>query len=76
MYQHSNCVEKTQKIPGDGIPENDSGLRPKDDKKRKQVLIVDDERPIRMLLQKILEANGYACGKCRSGAGSDDGTYQ
>jgi len=68
MYQHSNCVEKTQKIPGDGIPENDSGLRPKDDKKRKQVLIVDDERPIRMLLQKILEANGYACRTAENAA--------
>ena len=68
MYQHSNCVEKTQKIPGDGIPEKDSGLRPKDDKKRKQVLIVDDERPIRMLLQKILEANGYACRTAENAA--------
>ena len=68
MYQHSNCVEKTQKIPGDGISEKDSGLRPKDDKKRKQVLIVDDERPIRMLLQKILEANGYACRTAENAA--------
>ncbi len=28
---------------------------------RKQILVVDDEKPIRMLLQKILEANGYTC---------------
>ncbi|MDJ0723227.1 MAG: response regulator [Desulfobacterales bacterium] len=27
----------------------------------KQILVVDDERPIRLLLQKILEANGYLC---------------
>ncbi len=27
----------------------------------KQILVVDDEKPIRMLLQKILEANGYSC---------------
>ncbi len=28
---------------------------------RKQILVVDDEMPIRMLLKKILEANGYMC---------------
>ena len=27
----------------------------------KQILVVDDEMPIRMLLQKILESNGYTC---------------
>ena len=27
----------------------------------RQILVVDDESPIRMLLQKILEANGYIC---------------
>jgi putative nucleotidyltransferase with HDIG domain len=27
----------------------------------KHILVVDDEMPIRMLLQKILEANGYIC---------------
>ncbi len=34
----------------------------------KQILVVDDERPIRMLLQKILESNGYACHTAENAA--------
>ena len=60
MYQHSDCAAKARQIPDPGA-ENGSGASPRREPQRKQILIVDDERPIRMLLQKILEANGYAC---------------
>jgi len=60
MYQPSDCAEKTREIPS-RAPENGSGAPPRREPLPKQILIVDDERPIRMLLQKILEANGYAC---------------
>ena len=60
MYQHSDCAEKARQIPS-RAPENGSGATPRREPLPKQILIVDDERPIRMLLQKILEANGYAC---------------
>jgi putative two-component system response regulator len=34
----------------------------------RQILIVDDEMPIRMLLQKILQANGYVCRTAENAA--------
>jgi putative two-component system response regulator len=67
MYQQGDCAEKIKKIPdvarGDGTKP-----APKTGKARKQILIVDDERPIRMLLQKILEANGYDCRTAENAA--------
>jgi putative two-component system response regulator len=60
MYQLSECAEKAGKIPDEAVEDRREGLT-RVPKPRKQILIVDDERPIRMLLQKILEANGYDC---------------
>jgi len=61
MYQQSECIEK-KRDPIDGELASDGPDAPlKDEALGKQILIVDDERPIRMLLQKILEANGYIC---------------
>ena len=61
MYQHTDCSEKTEEIDGKSAAEEALESLSKDEAPRKQVLIVDDERPIRVLLQKILEANGYLC---------------
>jgi putative two-component system response regulator len=60
MYQQGDCAEKIREIPG-VARKGGAEPSPVRDKARKQILIVDDERPIRMLLQKILEANGYDC---------------
>ena len=68
MYQHTDCVEKTEKIHGKAVAEEGPELLSKDATPRKQVLIVDDERPIRVLLQKILEANGYVCRTAENAA--------
>ena len=68
MYQHSDCVEKTEKMHGKAVAEEGPELLSKDETPRKQVLIVDDERPIRVLLQKILEANGYVCRTAENAA--------
>ncbi len=38
----------------------------------KQIMVVDDERPIRMLLQKILESNGYTCRTAENAAQARD----
>ena len=67
MHQKSNCAEKIREIPGE-VQTSSVEASPPIDKGRKQVLIVDDERPIRMLLQKILEANGYDCRTAENAA--------
>jgi putative two-component system response regulator len=61
MYRHTDCIEKTEIIHDEASADDGLDLLSKDEAPRKQVLIVDDERPIRVLLQKILEANGYVC---------------
>jgi len=61
MYQHTDCIEKTEEFDGESAADEGLELLSKVEAPRKQVLIVDDERPIRVLLQKILEANGYIC---------------
>jgi putative nucleotidyltransferase with HDIG domain len=61
MYQHTDCIEKTEEFDGKSAADEGLELLSKVEAPRKQVLIVDDERPIRVLLQKILEANGYIC---------------
>ena len=61
MYRQSDCAENTVNNPASETAENGGAMPSEDGKQRKQILVVDDERPIRMLLQKILEANGYAC---------------
>lgn len=68
MYRHTDCVENTEKIHGKAVPDDGPELSRKDATPRKQVLIVDDERPIRVLLQKILEANGYVCRTAENAA--------
>ena len=68
MYQQTDCVENTQEIQEEAVAEQGVESRPQEEPQRKQVLIVDDERPIRMLLQKILEANGYDCRTAENAA--------
>jgi len=68
MYQHSDCTEKTEKIHNKAVVDDAAELLSKDEALRKQVLIVDDERPIRVMLQKILEANGYVCRTAENAA--------
>lgn len=68
MYQQSDCIEnKRNPVDGGGAGEGPQ-VALEAEPQRKQVLIVDDERPIRMLLQKILEANGYACRTAENAA--------
>ena len=43
------------------VPDAPAGMVKGGNGARKRILVVDDEMPIRMLLQKILEANGYIC---------------
>ncbi len=43
------------------VPDAPAGVVKGGNGARKRILVVDDEMPIRMLLQKILEANGYIC---------------
>jgi putative two-component system response regulator len=61
MYQHTDCIEKTAETHDKSAADDGLELLSENEAPRKQVLIVDDERPIRLLLQKILEANGYVC---------------
>ena len=68
MFQQTDCVEKTQEIPEEAVAEPVPEGSSSEDKQHKHVLIVDDERPIRMLLQKILEANGYLCRTAENAA--------
>ena len=72
MYQHTDCIETKEKIHDSSAAEDGSDLSVKDEAPRKQVLIVDDERPIRVLLQKILEANGYVCRTAENAAQARD----
>ena len=67
MYQQGDCAEKIKEIIGVARKDG-TGLSLVRDKARKQILIVDDEPPIRMLLQKILEANGYDCRTAENAA--------
>ncbi|MBL0713637.1 MAG: response regulator [Desulfosarcina sp.] len=64
-------------IISDTIPEEGASVEPQapsgrvikgGNGSRKQILVVDDEMPIRMLLQKILEANGYICRTAENAA--------
>jgi response regulator RpfG family c-di-GMP phosphodiesterase len=67
MYQLGDCAEKTEKTSGASIDDDTGSLA--DGKTRpKQILVVDDERPIRVLLQRILEANGYDCRAAENAA--------
>jgi putative nucleotidyltransferase with HDIG domain len=68
MYPQSDCAENTVNSTDQATVEKNDGLGPADDKQRKRILVVDDERPIRMLLQKILEANGYLCRTAENAA--------
>jgi putative nucleotidyltransferase with HDIG domain len=68
MYQHTDCIETKEKIHDSATAEEGPDSVAKDEAPRKQVLIVDDERPIRVLLQKILEANGYICRTAENAA--------
>jgi len=68
MYQHTDTIEKTKNIHATPATEDGPELLAKAEASRKQVLIVDDERPIRVLLQKILEANGYVCRTAENAA--------
>lgn len=68
MYQQRDCVAKTGDGNGPAAALKGADPRPTGNGQHKQVLVVDDERPIRMLLQKILEANGYACRAAENAA--------
>ena len=68
MYQQTNCAENTPEIHEKAAAEKRAEPLTNEEPPRKQVLIVDDERPIRMLLQKILEANGYDCRTAENAA--------
>lgn len=72
MYQHTDCIEKTAETHDQSAADDGLELLPKNAAPRKQVLIVDDERPIRVLLQKILEANGYVCRIAENAAQARD----
>ena len=67
MYQQSDCAEKIREIKHEAQERGVEASSPSD-QVRKQILIVDDERPIRMLLQKILETNGYDCRAAENAA--------
>ena len=67
MYQQSDCAEKIREIANEA-QEKGVAASSASDQARKQILIVDDERPIRMLLQKILETNGYDCRAAENAA--------
>jgi putative nucleotidyltransferase with HDIG domain len=68
MYPQNDCVGKTPEMPGRTAVQEAAEPRSQGKRQRKEVLVVDDERPIRMLLQKILEANGYACRAAENAA--------
>jgi putative nucleotidyltransferase with HDIG domain len=72
MYQQIDCVENTENISEEAVTDKSVDPLSQDEPQRKQVLIVDDERPIRMLLQKILEANGYDCRTAENAAQARD----
>jgi putative two-component system response regulator len=72
MYQHTDCVEKTEEIHDKAVGDDGLELLSKSEAPHKQVLVVDDERPIRVLLQKILEANGYVCRIAENAAQARD----
>jgi putative nucleotidyltransferase with HDIG domain len=55
----------TTELTSGGVIEGGNGAR-------KHILVVDDEMPIRMLLQKILEANGYICRTAENAANARD----
>jgi putative nucleotidyltransferase with HDIG domain len=61
MYRRTDGLENNPEMPDGAVAREAAEALPASDRQRKQVLVVDDERPIRMLLQKILEANGYVC---------------
>jgi len=67
MYPQSDCAEKIKEIPEVALEGRTESSR-KPDKVRKQILIVDDERPIRILMEKILQANGYDCRTAENAA--------
>ena len=67
MYQQSDCAERIKEITDQAQERGVAALSP-GGQARKQILIVDDERPIRMLLQKILETNGYDCRAAENAA--------
>ena len=67
MYQQSDCAERIREIK-DEVQERDVEALSPSGQARKQILIVDDERPIRMLLQRILETNGYNCRTAENAA--------
>jgi putative nucleotidyltransferase with HDIG domain len=66
MDQEAQVIEKNVDIgvdPGarDAAEQTVAGGIEAGPERDKQILVVDDEQPIRMLLQKILESNGYTC---------------
>jgi putative nucleotidyltransferase with HDIG domain len=66
MDQEAQVIEKNVDIgvdPGarDAAEQTGAGGIEAGPERDKQILVVDDEQPIRMLLQKILESNGYTC---------------